>query len=114
MAWHHIAGLTGGFFAGRGPAREAAVRYGGSDGRLMPAGFLSKPKLDGFAAVEARFVWLGGAPHAVLTGRDGERGTLYPATGIATPKTKKQKNKTTRRLRPNAARTRRQRLEAPD
>ena len=131
MAWHHIAGLIGGilvftwmfsgwlslnpgdWFAGRGTTREAAVRYGGSEGPHMPGEFMSKPP-SGFAAVEARFVWLGGKPLVVLTGSDGGRRTLDPATGDAAPVSEGQIFEAARRLIPNATLTMRQRLEEPD
>lgn len=131
MAWHHIAGLIGGilvftwifsgwlslnpgeWFAGRGIARAAAVRYGGSDGPHMPAGFLSSagPKP---VAVEARFVWLGGKPLVVLTRRDGGHSTFDPATGAAASVSEERIFEAARRLIPQAALTVRQRLEAPD
>jgi uncharacterized iron-regulated membrane protein len=132
MAWHHIAGLIGGilvftwmfsgwlslnpgdWFAGRGTAREAAVRYGGSDGPHMPGEFLSAKKFGDLTAVEARFVWLGGQPMVVLTGRDGGRRTLDPATGSAAPVSEERIFEAARRLLPNAALTMRQRLEQPD
>ena len=134
MAWHHIAGLIGGvfvltwmfsgwlslnpgdLFAGRGTAREAAVRYGGSEGPHMPGEFLSKPSPGEprRAAVEARFVWLGGTPLVVLTGRDGGLRTLDPATGIAVSLSEDRIFEAARLIMPNAAMTIRQRLEAPD
>jgi len=134
MAWHHISGLIGGilvftwmfsgwlslnpgeWFAGRGIAREAAVRYGGSAGPRMPGEFLSKDKSTELrlAAVEARFVWLGGKPLVVLTGRDGARLTLDPVTGSAEPVSEARIFVAARLLMPNAALTMRQRLEAPD
>jgi uncharacterized iron-regulated membrane protein len=134
MAWHHIAGLIGGvfvltwmfsgwmslnpgdLFAGRGMAREMAVRYGGSEGPHMPGEFLSKPSSGEprLAAVEARFVWLGGKPLVVLTGRDGGRSTLDPATGIAVSLSDDRIFDAARLIMPNAAMTMRQRLEAPD
>ena len=134
MAWHHIAGLIGGvfvltwmfsgwlslnpldFFAGRGPAREAAVRYAGSEGAHMPGDFLvqarsGEPRL---AAVEARFVWLGGKPLMVLTGRDGGHVTLDPATGVAVSLSDERIFDAARLIMPNATMTLRQRLQAPD
>ncbi len=134
MAWHHIAGLIGGvfvmtwmfsgwlslnpgdFFAGRGTARETAVRYAGSEAPHMPAEFLSKPKPGEpqLAAVEARFVWLGGKPLVVLTGRDGGRRALDPATDIAVPLSDERIFEAARRLLPDAVMSMRLRLEAPD
>ncbi|WKA30317.1 PepSY domain-containing protein [Bradyrhizobium roseum] len=132
MAWHHIAGLIGGvfvvtwmfsgwlslnpgdFLAGRGMAREMAVRYGGSEAPHMPAGFLSGPKPDGPAAVEARFVWLGGKPLVALTGRDGGRCTLDPETGIVTQVPEERIFEAARRLMPDDIMTMRLRLDQPD
>jgi uncharacterized iron-regulated membrane protein len=134
MGWHHVAGLIGGvfvltwmfsgwlslnpgdFFAGRGTARDAAVRYGGSEGPHMPADFLSKPPSGEvrLAAVEARFVWLGGKPLAALTGRDGKRSTFDPATGNAELVSEERIFEAARRLLPNAIMTVQQRLDAPD
>lgn len=132
MAWHHIAGLIGGvfvmtwmfsgwlslnpgdFFAGRGTAREMAVRYGGSEAPHMPAGFLPALKLDGPAAVEARFVWLGGKPLMALSGRDGGRRTLDPETGIAAPVPEERIFEAAGRLMPDDVMTMRLRLDQPD
>lgn len=132
MAWHHIAGLIGGvfvltwmfsgwlslnpgdFFAGPGTPRAMAVRYGGSEAPHMPAGFLSEPKPDGLAAVEARFVWLGGTPLLALTGRDGGRRTLDPETGIAAPVLEERIFEAARRLMPDDVMTMRLRLDQPD
>jgi uncharacterized iron-regulated membrane protein len=134
MAWHHIAGLIGGvfvltwmfsgwlslnpgdLFAGRETVREAAVRYGGSAGPHMPGEFLSKAKSGEFriAAVEARFTRLGGSPLVVLTGRDGGRATIDPATGNAAPVSEERIFEAARLIMPKAAMTMRQRLEAPD
>jgi uncharacterized iron-regulated membrane protein len=134
MAWHHIAGLIGGvfvltwmfsgwlslnpgeFFAGRGTAREMAVRYAGSEAPQIPAEFLSKAKSGELqmASVEARFIWLGGRPLVVLTGRAGGRRTLDPTTGNAAPVSDERIFEAARLIMPNAAMTMRQRLEAPD
>jgi uncharacterized iron-regulated membrane protein len=134
MAWHHVAGLAGGVFVltwifsgwlslnpgefvtGRETARDMAVRYGGSEAPYMAAEFLSKPELWGsrLAAVEARFVWLGGRPLVVLTDRDGGQATVDPATGIAEPLSDDRIFETARQLMPNAAMTMHLRLEQPD
>jgi len=132
MAWHHIAGLIGGIvvvtwtfsgwlslnpgdlFSGRGTARDAAVRYSGSEGPHMPLGLLSSSGELRLAAVEARFTWLGGQPLVVLSGRDGRRRTLDAATGNAAPVSEQRIFEAARLILPNAAMTMRQRLEAPD
>lgn len=133
-SWHHIAGLTGGvfvltwifsgwlsldpgeFFAERGVDREMAVRYGGSDAPHIAADFLSKAKAGepSLAAVEARFVWVGGRPLAVLTSRDGRHRTVDPATGIAVQLSDDGIFEAARRLMPSAVMTMRQRLEQAD
>jgi uncharacterized iron-regulated membrane protein len=134
MAWHHIAGLIGGvlvltwifsgwlslnpgeYFAGRGMTREMAVRYGASEAPHMVAEFLSKPKHwePQLAAVEARFVWLGGRPLVVLADHDGGQTTVDPATGIAVPLSDDRIFEAASRLMPSAAMTMRLRLEQPD
>jgi uncharacterized iron-regulated membrane protein len=91
-----------------------AVRYGGSEAPHMPAGLLSEPKPDGLAAVEARFVWLGGKPLVALTGRDGGRRTLDPETGIAAPVPEERIFEAARRLMPDDVMTMRLRLDQPD
>ena len=65
-------------------------------------------------AVEARFVWLGGKPLVVLTGRDGGHRTLDPATGAPHRYRKSGIFEAARLLMPNAAMTMRQRLEQAD
>ncbi len=132
MAWHHIAGLIGGvfvltwmfsgwlslnpgdFFAGRGTAREAAVRYGGSDGPHMPGEFLSKPSSGGLRPSRRASSGSEASPLVVLTGRDGGRRTLDPATGNAALMSEERIFEAARRLMPDAAMTMRLRLEAPD
>ena len=87
-----------------------------SDSPHMPGEFLSNspPGEPRLAAVEARFVWLGGKPLVVLTGRDGGHSTLDPATGAAAPLSDERIFEAARLIMPNAAMTLRQRLEAPD
>jgi uncharacterized iron-regulated membrane protein len=134
MVWHHIAGLLGGvfvmtwmfsgwlslnpgdFFAGRGTAREMAVRYGGNEAptiaaELFPEQKSGEPRP---AAVEARFVWLGGRPLVVLTDRDGGQTTVNPATGLAAPLSDDRIFEAAQQLMPNAAMTMRLHLEQPD
>ena len=131
-SWHHIAGLTGGvfvltwifsgwlsldpgeIFSERGVDRDMAVRYGGNDAPHVPADFLSGAAEQGRAAVEARFVWLGGRPLAVLTSRDGSHRTVDPATGAAAQLSDNGIFDAVRLLLPDATLTMRQRLELPD
>jgi uncharacterized iron-regulated membrane protein len=131
-SWHHIAGLTGGvfvltwtfsgwlsldpgeFFAERGVDREMVVRYGGSETPHMPADFLSRAVEQARAAVEVRFVWLGGKPLVVLTSRDGSHRSVDPATGAAAQLSDDGIFEAARRLMPNAVMTMRQRLEQAD
>ena len=131
-SWHHIAGLTGGvfvltwifsgwlsldpgeFFSERGVDRDMAVRYGSNDAPHVPVDFLSGAAEQGRAAVEARFIWLGGRPLAVLTSRDGSHRTVDPATGAAAQLSDNGIFDAVRLLLPDASLTMRQRLELPD
>jgi PepSY-associated TM region len=129
-SWHHIAGLIGGvliiswifsgwlsldpgeFFTERGVDHEMTIRYSGNESPHIPTEFLSK--LSELAAVEARFVWLGGNPLVALTSRDGQTGVRNPATGNAVTLSDDRIFEAARRLMPDATMTSRQRLEAPD
>jgi uncharacterized iron-regulated membrane protein len=131
-SWHHIAGLTGGvfvltwifsgwlsldpgdFFSERGVDRQMIVRYGGNDSPHMPAGFFSRAAEQGAAAVEARFVWLGGRPLVVLTGRNGRYRPIDPATGAAVQLSDDGIFEAARGLMPDAVMTMRRRLEQAD
>jgi hypothetical protein len=125
MAWHHVTGsfagvfvLTwmfsgwlsldpGAFFSGRGPSREMVLRYAGHDAPTMAAEFLSRPRI---AAVEARFVWLGGKPLMLLADRSGRQTSADPATGIAAPLSDAMIFAAARQLMPQAAMTMHRRL----
>ena len=125
MAWHHIAGLIGGvfvmtwmfsgwlslnpggYFAGRGPTREMAVRYAGLDAPRIVAAFASTPPT---GAVEARFAWLGGRPLMLLADRDGHGTVADPATGVAITLSDDEIVAAARSLLPDAAITERVRL----
>lgn len=131
-SWHHIAGLAGGvfvltwifsgwlsldpgeFFSERGVNRDMAVRYRGSDAPHIPADFLSRGAGQAQAAVEVRFVWLGGRPLAVLTGHDGSHRTVDPATGAAVQLSDDGVFEAARRLMAAAVMTMRRRLEQTD
>ncbi len=96
MAWHHVAGLIGGLFvvtwmlsgwlslnpgeafSARGITRDIAVRYSGHDAPTVAASFQSTSST---AAVEAKFVWIGGRPLMVMEDNQGRRSLAEPATG---------------------------------
>jgi uncharacterized iron-regulated membrane protein len=100
MAWHHVTGFFAGifvltwmfsgwlsvnpgeFFATRGASPDMLQRYAGHDAPTIAAGMPAAPLP---ATVEARFVWVGGAPLMMLTARDGTPTAVDPATGTATP-----------------------------
>lgn len=129
MAWHHIAGLIGGvfvltwmfsgwlslnpggYFGGRGPTREMAVRYAGHDTPQISAALPSVPPS---GAVEARFVWLGSRALMVLTDRDGRQTTSDPATGVTVAVSDDEIFAAARRLLPSSPMTMHLRLEQFD
>ncbi|WGS20357.1 MULTISPECIES: PepSY domain-containing protein [unclassified Bradyrhizobium] len=99
MAWHHIAGLIGGIFvftwmfsgwlslnpgeafSRRGITRDIAARYSGHDAPDIATSFQSTPST---AAVEAKFVWVGGRPLMVLDDNNGRRSLAEPTTAAPT------------------------------
>jgi PepSY-associated transmembrane protein len=129
MAWHHVTGFFAGvlvltwmfsgwlslnpgeLFAGRGTARDMALRYAGHDAPGIAAEFQSPPP---GTAVEARFVWLAGRPLMVLADRDGLQTTADPVTGAAVPLSDARIFEAARRLLPQAAMVMQQRLEQYD
>ena len=129
MAWHHVTGFfagvfvltwmfsgwlslnPGGFFAGRGPSREMLQRYASHDAPSMAAEWLSRPPA---AAVEARFVWLGGKPLMLLSDRSGRQTSIDPATGMAAPLSDAAIFEAARQLMPQAAMTMQRRLDQYD
>jgi uncharacterized iron-regulated membrane protein len=129
MAWHHVTGFFAGvfvltwmfsgwlsldpgeLFARRGPSREMVLRYAGHDAPTMAAEFLSRPHI---AAVEARFVWLGGKPLMLLADRSGRQTSADPATGMAAPLSDAMIFEAARRLMPQAAMTMQRRLDRYD
>jgi hypothetical protein len=102
MAWHHVTGLfagvfvltwmfsgwlsvnPGAFFATRGPSPEMLRLYAGYDAPTIASALPTPPSV---AAVEARFVWIGGAPVMLLADRRGAQKAFTPSTGTASPLT---------------------------
>jgi hypothetical protein len=129
MAWHHVTGFFAGvfvltwmfsgwlslnpgeFFAGRGPSREMLQRYASHDAPSMAGEWLSRPPA---AAVEARFVWLGGKPLILLSDRSGRPTSIDPATGMAAPLSDAAIFEAARQLMPQAAMTMQRRLDQYD
>ena len=128
MAWHHVTGFfagvfvltwmfsgwlsvnPGGWFERSGPSREMLQRYAGHDAptiaSALPAGLP--------AAVEARFVWIGGAPLMLLADRRGIQTPVDPATGTPAPLTDARIFAAARALLPDAAMPMQLRLGAYD
>jgi len=129
MAWHHVTGFfsgifvltwmfsgwlslnPGGYFSSRNAAAEMRLRYAGHDTPDIAARFLSKPQV---AAVEARFVWLGGAPLMLLADRNGVQRSTDPSTGTPTPISDAQISAAARAMLPQAAMTMQMRLDHYD
>jgi hypothetical protein len=88
-----------------------ALRYAGHDAPTMAAEFLSRPPI---AAVEARFVWLGGKPLRLLADRSGRQTSADPATGMAAPLSDAMIFEAARRLMPQAEMTMQRRLDRYD
>ncbi|WNV07571.1 PepSY domain-containing protein [Tardiphaga sp. 709] len=96
MAWHHVTGLIAGLFvltwmfsgwlsldpgrvfADRNTPREVLQRYAGHDAPTIAAALRAPADK---AAVEARFVWLDGAPLMIVAKRDGTKTVIDPASG---------------------------------
>jgi uncharacterized iron-regulated membrane protein len=64
--------------------------------------------------VEARFVWLGGRPLALLAGRDAMQTAIDPSTGAGVALSDVAVFEAAQRLMPQATMVLRQRLEQPD
>lgn len=129
LAWHHVTGFfagvfvltwifsgwlslnPGGFFSGREPSRDMALRYAGHDAPSVAAEFPSRVQVD---AVESRFVWLGGRPLVVLVDRGGLQMAADPATGAAAPLSDARIFEAASQLMPQAAMVKRLRLEQHD
>jgi uncharacterized iron-regulated membrane protein len=129
MAWHHVTGLFAGvfvltwlfsgwlsvnpgdFFNRGGPTREMLQRYAGHDRPTIAA---LVPALQSVAAVEARFVWIGGAPQMALVNRRGAQTMADPVSGIATPLSDAGIFAAARTLLPDAAMSMQFRLDQYD
>ncbi len=129
MAWHHFTGFfsglfvltwvfsgwlslnPGNYFSARTMPHEMMLRYDGHDAPDIAARFLSKPPV---AAVEARFVWLGGTPLMLLADHNGVVTSTDPSTGMARPISDAQIFTAARALLPEAAMTMRVRLDHYD
>jgi uncharacterized iron-regulated membrane protein len=116
MAWHHVTGLVAGVFvltwmfsgwlslnpgdtfAGRNTAREAMQRYAGHDAPTIAMRAPMSPT----DAVEARFVWLDGAPLLITAARDGKQTTVDPTTGDAVQLSQQQLRAAAAKLLPDA------------
>ena len=117
MAWHHVTGLIAGvfvltwtfsgwmsldpgeFFANRGTAREALLRYAGHQAPEI-ATRLPVPAQNNL--VEARFVWLDGMPLMIAATREGTQTLLDPATGAVVRLTRDRLWIAAERLMPDA------------
>ncbi len=129
MAWHHVTGFfsgifvltwmfsgwlsldPGNYFSARSINSEMMLRYAGHDAPDIAAQFSSKPQV---AAVEARFVWLGGSPLMLLADRHGVQTSTDPSTGTARLITEAQIFAAARALLPQAAMTMQERLDHYD
>jgi uncharacterized iron-regulated membrane protein len=129
MAWHHVTGFfsgifvltwmfsgwlslnPGSYFSARNTTSEMMLRYAGHDAPDIAARFLSKPQV---AAVEARFVWLGGTPLMLLADRNGVQTSADPSTGAAMPMSDARIFAAARALLPQAAMTMQVRLDHYD
>ncbi|WP_420132791.1 PepSY domain-containing protein [Rhodopseudomonas sp.] len=129
MAWHHIVGLVAGvvvltwmfsgwlsmnpfgWFAGRGDRSEALQRYAGHD---APTFTVALPARERPGVVEARFVWVDGAPLLVLAHRDGSQSVVDPVSGAAVALPEDRLFAAAVRLLPGAVLTLQQRLDQPD
>ncbi|ABD04813.1 PepSY-associated TM helix [Rhodopseudomonas palustris HaA2] len=129
MAWHHLTGLVAGvlvltwmasgwlsvnpfeLFARRGDSREALQRYAGHDAPTIAS---TLPARDRPGVVEARFIWVGGAPLMLLAHRDGSQSVADPASGASRTLSPERIFDAAARLLPDATMTLRQRLEEPD
>jgi hypothetical protein len=125
MAWHHVTGLFSGilvltwmfsgwlslnpgqYFAGRGPGRDATLRYAGHDAPNIAGEFRSRPQTE---ASEARFVWLGGRPLMLLASRDGTQSPADPVMGVSLPLSDAQIFEAARQLMPRATMIKQSRL----
>jgi len=129
MAWHHLAGLVGGIvvvtwmfsgwlslspfdvFARRADSREAMQRYAGHAAPTITAAL---PTVIAPGVVEARFVWVAGAPLMVLAHRDGSQRIADPVNGAARQLSQDQIIAAAQRLMPGSTMVLRQILDRYD
>jgi len=129
MAWHHLTGLVAGvlvltwmasgwlsvnpfeLFARRGEAREALQRYAGHDAPTIAA---TLPARDRPGVVEARFIWVGGAPLMLLGHRDGSQSVADPASGASRTLSQDRIFAAAAQMLPHARMTLRLQLDQPD
>lgn len=118
MAWHHVTGLfagvfvltwmfsgwlsvnPGAWFTARGPSPQMLQLYAGHDAPMIAAVWPATPEA---AAVEARYVWVGGTPLMLLADRRGVHKAFDPATGAAAPLTDARLFTAARALLPEVA-----------
>jgi uncharacterized iron-regulated membrane protein len=128
-AWHHVTGLVAGvivltwmfsgwlslnpgaYFTGRGPDRDAMLRYAGHDAPNIAARFEAAPR---GPVSEARFIWLAGRPLMLLASRDGSQLATDPTLSVANPLSDAQVFDAARRLMPDATMIRQTRLQKYD
>lgn len=129
MAWHHVAGLFAGVFvltwmfsgwlsvnpgdvfSSRGPSPQMLQRYAGHDAPTIAAAVAQPPSM---SAVEARFVWVGGAALMLLADRRGVQTAADPATGVTVPLSDAQIFAAARMLLPDATLSMQARLDQYD
>lgn len=128
MGWHHMTGVFSGMFvlswifsgwlslnpgelfSDRSPPPEMMHRYAGHDAPDFAAEFRS-PQI---AAVETRFVWLGGKPLMWLAGHDGQLLVADPITGVMRALSDEEIFVAARHLLPDATMIMHARLEQAD
>lgn len=117
MAWHHVTGFfagvfvltwmfsgwlsvnPGAFFAARGPSPQMLQLYAGHDAPTIAA----VSPATSVAAVEVRYVWVGGTPLMLLADRRGVHKAFDPATGASAPLTDARLFTAARALLPEVA-----------
>ena len=118
MAWHHVTGFfagivvltwmfsgwlsvnPGAWFTARGPSPQMLQLYAGHDAPTIAA---VSPATPSIAAVEARYVWVGGTPLMLLADRRGAQTVRAPVTGAAAPLTDARLFTAARALLPEVA-----------
>ena len=118
MAWHHVTGFfagvvvltwmfsgwlsvnPGAMFTASGSSPQMLQRYAGHDAPTITAVVPATPFV---AAVEARYVWVGGTPLMLLADRQGAQTVRDPGTGAAAPLTDARLFTAARALLPEVA-----------